>query len=112
MKTPVIDGIELKTVEDVEKALIEHAGGEDEASGAGMFDDLCPAIVGFSHDNRVVYDYEKILEVFRERDGMTEEEAIDFVEFNTLRSLPYMSRQPVILYPLDCYKEDTTHEGD
>lgn len=111
MKTPVINGIALKTVKDVERALIEHAGSESDIEGAGIFDGLMPAVVGFTYDNRVIYDYEKILEVFQERDGMTEEEAIEYVDFNVLRTLPYMGRQPVILYPLDCYEEDQ-HEGD
>lgn len=103
MKTPIINGIELNTVDDVFEALGEHAGSDFESTG--VFDNLNPAIVGFSHDNRVIYDYKKIVQVFMERDGMTEEEAIEFTEFNTMRTLPYMGKQPVILYPLDGYKE-------
>lgn len=104
MKTPVMNGMELNTVEDVFEALTEHAGCE--CPGTGALDGLCGAVIGFSHDNRVVYDYEKILENYMERDKMTREEAEEFVEYNTMRVLPYMHVQPVILFPLDGYKED------
>lgn len=115
MKVPVMNGIALNTVKDVFDALAEHAGSEESLEETGIFDNLMPAIVGFSNDNRVIYDYNKILEVYEERDGMTEEEAIEFIEFNTMRVLPYMDRQPIILYPPDEYveeKEDGSYEGN
>lgn len=46
------------------------------------------AIIGVTTDNRVVYDYSKLIEECVVRDGMTEEEAIDWVDFNVLGALP------------------------
>lgn len=112
MKTPVINGIELNKVEDVFEALAIHAGGESESAGAGAFDDLSQAVVGFSNDNRIIYSYDKIVEIYMERDGMSEEDAVEFVECNTMRTLPYMHRQPIILYPLDGYREDEKEKGN
>lgn len=37
-----------------------------------------------AHGDVVVYDYEKCVEVLMERDGMTDEEAIEFMDFNVV----------------------------
>lgn len=40
-----------------------------------------------------------VLELMNE--GMTEEDAIEYIDYNTLRSLPYMGdRCPIVLYPI------------
>ena len=50
---------------------------------------------------RLAYDYEKIIEMFVDRDGMSYEEAQEFVDYNTVRAIPYMGeRKPVLVYPL------------
>lgn len=37
-----------------------------------------------------------------ETDGMTEEEAVEFIDYNTIRSLPYAGEgAPVIMYMLE-----------
>ena len=59
------------------------------------------ALIGVSIDNRAVYDYTKMLECLQE-DGMTDEEAIEFIEFNTLRALAYAGPAgPIIFHPLE-----------
>ena len=58
------------------------------------------AIIGTTHDGRVVYDYDLMVGVLMERDGMTWEEAAEFIDYNTIRSLPYVERSPVVMYPL------------
>ena len=70
---------------------------------AVVFD--CPdyddAIVGVSEDGRVVYDYEKMVKCLVERDGMTDTEAIEFVDFNTIRAIPYAGEfAPIVMYPI------------
>jgi hypothetical protein len=71
---------------------------------------LDTAIVGVT-ENQIVYSYEKLVEAymneFRE-DGMDEEEveeqAIEWISYNTMRSLPYMGENaPIIMYPLDSF---------
>ena len=57
------------------------------------FDD---AFIGATHDGRAVYDFEKMLGCLM--DGMSEEEALDCIEYNTLRSLPYYEKSPVVLF--------------
>ena len=56
--------------------------------------DYDSAIIGVSHDNRVVYSFEKMVECLMEEDGMTDEEAIEFIEYN---SIPYSPDGPIIL---------------
>ena len=63
--------------------------------------DFATALIGVSIDNRAVYDYMKMLECLRE-DGMTDEEAVEFIEFNTLRALAYAGPAgPIIFHPLE-----------
>ena len=81
------------------RELLCDIGYED----AIVFDgpDYDDAIVGVSDDGRVVYDFEKMLDVLMTRDGMTVEEAMDFVNYNTIRAIPYAGeRAPVVMYPL------------
>ncbi len=61
----------------------------------------CEAFVGVSSDGNAVYDFEKMVECLMEEDGMEYTDAVEFIEFNTIRALPYMgSMAPVILYPV------------
>lgn len=60
--------------------------------------DYLSAIVGVSEDGRVIYSYHKMLQHLVLNDGMTYEEAAEFVDFNTLGALPYMGeKRPIIL---------------
>lgn len=60
--------------------------------------DYLSAIVGVSDDGRVIYDYDKMAQCLMETDGMTYEEATEFIDFNTLGALPYMGeKRPIIL---------------
>lgn len=57
------------------------------------------ALVGISHDGRAVYDYNRMIESLV-NDGMEYEDAIDFIEYNTIRALPYMTGAPVVMSPV------------
>lgn len=49
---------------------------------------------------RVIYDYEKMVGFLMETDGMTYEDAAEFIDYNTIRAIPYMGTSaPIILYP-------------
>lgn len=58
------------------------------------------AIIGTTTDDRVVYNYDRMVEVLVERDGMTPSEAADFIGYNTIRALPYIENAPVVMYPV------------
>ena len=56
--------------------------------------------VGNATVERLVYSGEKIVKVLMERDGMTEEEAYEFVDFNIAGA--YMGEEtPVIVWPYE-----------
>lgn len=62
--------------------------------------DYDSAIIGVSTDDRVVYRYSLMVEYLVDKEGMTEEEAIDFIDYNTIRSLPYVDGSPIVMYDL------------
>lgn len=60
------------------------------------------ALIGVSHDGRAIYDYEKMIDWLMNEEGWTDEEAVEWIEYNTMRALPYMGeREPIIMYPLE-----------
>ena len=59
------------------------------------------ALIGVTHDDRTVYDFDKMVDWLMTTQGYSQEEAIEWIEYNTIRALPYMGPDsPVILYPL------------
>lgn len=59
------------------------------------------ALIGVTEDNRAVYDFEKMVEWLVEAEGSTSEEAVEWIEYNTVRTLPYFGEKaPIIMYPL------------
>ena len=57
------------------------------------------ALIGVTHDDRAVYDYEKMVRWLVEEEDFTTEEAAEWIDYNTIRALPYMgSDGPVILF--------------
>ena len=59
------------------------------------FDD---AIVGVTPEGRVVYNYSLMVKSAMEEEDWTEQEATDWIEFNTIRSLAYVEYGPIIMY--------------
>lgn len=68
------------------------------AEGSVMLDGYEDAAIGITTDNAVVYSYGDMIEVFC-REGMTTEEAADWISYNTLRAIPYISdgQKPVVI---------------
>ena len=63
--------------------------------------DYSTAIVGVSEDNKIIYDYNKMIDYLIEYDNMSYEDAIDFINYDTIKSLGYISdNKPIIMYTL------------
>lgn len=63
--------------------------------------DYDDAIIGVSHDDRVIYDYDKMVEHLMVNDNMTDEEAADFISYDTLRIIPYAGEYaPIVMFGL------------
>lgn len=59
------------------------------------------ALIGVSEDNRAVYDYGKMIEWLMQEEDWSMEEAIEWIDYNTVRALPYMGEDaPIIMYEL------------
>ncbi len=59
------------------------------------------AIIGISDEGALCYSYEKMIECLMEDDKMEYEEAMEFIDYNTIRALPYTSSvgvRPIIVY--------------
>jgi hypothetical protein len=59
------------------------------------------AIIGYSEE-RLVYDFDKMVLSLVKSEGMSEEDALEWIDYNTLRTIPYMGDyKPIILYRID-----------
>lgn len=59
------------------------------------------ALIGVTTDNRAVYDYDKMVEWLMRVEGISSIEAMDWIDYNTIRALPYMGEDaPIVMRPL------------
>lgn len=85
-------------LEEIKQILIDR-----DFVGGTIFENpsYCTAFLGVTDKGQLVYSYEKMIEFLVKEDNMTEEEAIEFIDYNTLRTIPYMgSLHPIIVYDL------------
>lgn len=58
------------------------------------------SIIGISADGSLVYDYDKMVDELVEGEGWDVTEAMEWLDYNTLRAIPYMEpygKKPIIL---------------
>ena len=75
---------------DIREALPEDSMVFDNAS----YDN---SIIGVSTDGRVIYSFSKMVEELMADNGWSEIEAIEWVEYNTIRALPYLGPNAPII---------------
>ena len=57
------------------------------------------ALIGVTEDNRAVYDYDKMVAWLMATEQMPRNSAIEWIEYNTVRALPYAGPSaPIIMY--------------
>jgi hypothetical protein len=57
------------------------------------------SIVGVTTDGRVVYNYDMMVEELMQDENCSYEEAADWIDYNTIRSLPYAGENgPIIMF--------------
>lgn len=65
------------------------------------------SIVGVTTDNRVVYDYDKMILELMEDEGWNYDDAVDWIDYNTIRAVPYAGEKaPIVMYgikSLECF---------
>lgn len=85
--------------EEIKQSLVDEGF---EGSAVLENPDYAIAVIGRSEDGRLIYSYEKMVEFLMVTDGMSREDAIEFIDYNTIRSLPYMGeRPPIIMYEIN-----------
>lgn len=59
--------------------------------------DFNGCIIGISTDDRVIYSLHKMCKWYKKKNKCSFEEALEFIECNTLRSLPYQENSPIVM---------------
>ena len=98
-------GIKIKDLNN--GIYIEGVGKQieiDKENNSIIFDNpsFNSSIIGVSTDGRVVYDYNKMIKELSEEANMSVEEAAEFIEYNTIGSLPSSS----LYFPIVIYKSE------
>lgn len=56
------------------------------------------SIIGITFDGRLIYSYQQMVEEYRQDNDCEEIDAVEWVEFNTIRALPYMGdKAPIVV---------------
>lgn len=78
---------------------IEAAGYEDVVVFSDYsYDD---ALIGVTECGRAVYDYDKMVEWLVQHTGWEVDEAVEWIEYNTIGALPNAGPNgPLIMYPI------------
>ena len=88
----------FNNAEEVRVFLLER--DEQEASFF-VNPDYAQAIIGIDDDGRLIYSYSKMVECLMLSDSMEYEDAVEFIDYNTIRTVPYMGKKsPIILYDI------------
>ena len=91
----------------INKELRDYIAEEHEEAVVFNVPSYDNAIVGLSDDGRVIYDYDLMVKELTDDTALTEDEAIQFIDYNTIRTLPYIEEtvRPIILYNSNIIKE-------
>lgn len=87
----------MMTNNETAEQRILDAGYEDVIIFSGdSYDD---ALIGVSEDGRAIYDFDLMVEWLMKQDNMDETSAIEWIEYNTIRSLPYVGdKAPIVMF--------------
>ena len=68
-----------------------------------LFDNMSydGSIIGVTTEGRVVYDYDQMVEELMQDEEWSYEDAVEWIDYNTIRALPYAGADgPIIMYPI------------
>lgn len=89
---------------EIRKAIENYAIENEIEEGIMLFDASAydKSIVGITDDGRAIYDFNKMVEEYAHDNACDETEAIEWIEYNTMRALPYAGpKAPEIIYPIE-----------
>lgn len=86
----------MENLEELKEFLCDHSLEDTVVFENPDYADAC---IGISSDDRAVYSYDKMIQNLMINDGMTMEEAMEFIDYNTIRALPYAGPNgPIVVY--------------
>ena len=88
----------VKQKQSAEERLLENG-----YEGATFLQDYSydDALIGVSDDGRAIYDYDLMVEWLMNEEGWSEEDAVEWIDYNTVRAIPYMGEgAPIIMHRL------------
>ena len=60
------------------------------------------ALIAVTDDFRAVYSYDKMVEWYMEKNGCTAEEAMEWIDYNTMRAIPYAGAMaPIVVKEME-----------
>ena len=60
------------------------------------------AITGITDSGQLIYDYDLMIAAAMEEEGWSCEDAVEWIDYNTLRAIPYMGRcHPIVSLPIN-----------
>lgn len=63
-------------------------------------DEFADGFIGLTFDGNAVYSYERLVDSLSSHNKWSREEALEWIEYNTLRAIPYMESKgkvPIII---------------
>lgn len=83
---------------------LESLGQETVVLEPEYFDN---AIIGITEEGQLIYSYEKLIEAYMNGENCEYEDAIEWIDYNTLRAIPYMGeKKPVVSMPAPFLDEE------
>jgi len=61
------------------------------------------SIIGITPGGHVIYSFDLMIEELMEDEDMSESDSFDFIDYNTMRALPYIDEdiRPIIMYTIE-----------
>ena len=92
-------GITARTLDDLKQWLCDNDYDDTVVLESP---DYLSAIVGITEDGRLIYSYDLMIEHLMKVDQMEYEDAMEFIDYNTIRALPYAGEKaPVVMYSIE-----------
>lgn len=100
-------------VEDISKLDLLEPEDEDEDNNVIIFENPSyeTAFLGVTIDGIAVYDMELMIQYLVDKDGMTPEEALEFIDYNTVRACMYYSKAPIIMNRMTLEEVENLYEA-
>ena len=90
------------TTNELKEVIEEQVGDKEIFDKIAFLDsEACShAAIGLSTNHNIIYDYDKMVEGHMTYDNMTYEEAIDWIDYNTIRTVQHLAARPDTIEPI------------